>query len=139
MDEEVYTFFSVTVSGFPDITSLIVTGGNEFTIAPMERLELEVKPDKDGATYVLSYSSSDPSVALVSSNGIITGVGEGTCTITVKLEGTNISTSVSLTVQEKKEENSKKSGCGSSANASSAISFMILAVCALAAIKKKAR
>ena len=139
MDEEVYTFFSVTVSGFPDITSLIVTGGNEFTIVPMERLELEVKPDKDGATYVLSYSSSDPSVALVSSNGIITGVGEGTCTITVKLEGTNISTSVSLTVQEKKEENSKKSGCGSSANASSAISFMILAVCALAAIKKKAR
>lgn len=47
----------------------------------------------------IQWSSSSPTVATVSSNGLVTAVGNGTATITAKAQGgSNVSKSVSVTV-----------------------------------------
>lgn len=48
------------------------------------------------------YSSSDESVAVVDENGVVTAVGTGSATITVKINGTSISDTCEITVPARK-------------------------------------
>ena len=52
------------------------------------------------AAATFSYESSDTNVLTVDNNGLIMAVGTGTATITIKLDGTDISLAVSYVVRE---------------------------------------
>ena len=51
------------------------------------------------ATQVVTWSSSDETKATVDASGTITGVGAGTCTVTVKTVN-NLTADVAVTVTE---------------------------------------
>lgn len=54
------------------------------------------------------WTSSNPAVALVDNQGTITGLSEGTCTVTAALYGQTTSYSVTVTDNSQKEETAKK-------------------------------
>lgn len=75
---------------------IIITGGEddepvdvEFSISDSEIMIGKTLSITHSSTYTnnIIYTSSDESVAKVSADGIITGIGEGTATITVEAEG----------------------------------------------------
>lgn len=54
------------------------------------------------ANKTLNWTSSNAAVAKVSSSGVVTAVGDGTCTITAtSTDGSNVSSSISVTVDNK--------------------------------------
>lgn len=67
----------------------IWTGTEHYNVTPdATPFKLDMRADDNA---VLSgYTSSDPSVCTVTSDGVVTVVGEGTCTITIESEGTVI-------------------------------------------------
>ncbi len=136
---ELEAVLTVTAKDIPVISSLIVTGGTEYTINATERLKLDVKPDKEGGYYILSYKSSDNNVAVVSSKGTITGASAGTCVITVTLEGTEISTEITVTVNENKKQEAPSSGegCNSSISTSMCSVFLVVVSLSFISVKRK--
>ena len=66
--------------------------GDEVTVAPGA-----TKQAKVGTLYGAVYSSSDQSVATVDQEGTVTGVAEGTATITVKIPGNSTVSEASTT------------------------------------------
>ena len=89
-----YALYAVVGSGSPDIAS----GSYEYTIpsaADANYMRLFTKfnassggalrENKEMASY--SWSTSDPSVAAVSSSGTVKGIGAGNATITAKVKG----------------------------------------------------
>ena len=63
-------------------------------------------------TKVVTWSSSDESVATVDQNGKVTAVAEGTCTITATAEDGETKATASVTVFEGEEEDPNKPGTG---------------------------
>ncbi len=59
---------------------------------------------KTASNKSLEFSSSNKSVATVSSTGVVKGIKNGTATITVKVKGTNIKESCKVTVKTPAEE-----------------------------------
>lgn len=50
-------------------------------------VQITAKLSPSGSTATITWSSSDESVATVSQNGLVTGVGKGKCTITASIPG----------------------------------------------------
>ena len=74
-------------------TSVAIVRGNTFTLVPT------ISPDTASEKGV-TYSSSDTSVAKVSSKGVITAIKGGTATITVKSKENNKTATCKVTVRE---------------------------------------
>ena len=90
-DVAIYT----QVKGSSPVT---VTGG-PVTIATGEHKVLRATLNAKRATQVVKWTSSDPSVAIVSQNGIVTGVASGTASITASHPAASAaSTAVAVTV-----------------------------------------
>lgn len=71
-----------------------------------ETLETQIYPAKAGDIDV-TWSSSDPSVASVSSDGTVTAVGAGTATITASVDsGKSGSAAIKVTAKKKKKKSS---------------------------------
>ncbi len=65
------------------------TGTTNYTFTPGDApVKLDVRPSGDAA--ISQYESKDPTVCTVSPNGVITPVGEGTCTVYAYSEGTKV-------------------------------------------------
>ena len=102
----------VAVGGGAALIAIIVAVVILLTLPKVESIRLgeddvSVKPDgTTSVSYVIypeeasnakvQWVSSDPSVASVSSDGVITGVGEGTCTVTAKAGGKTDSVTVTV-------------------------------------------
>jgi len=71
----------------------------------------ELSPELDNSTVKnpsFTYTSSDPSVATVSSDGVVTGVSVGSCVITITLNSnTSVTSSVSINVINKEVKHYK--------------------------------
>ena len=72
--------------------------GTTLRVGSDRQLTATVKPTNATITY-LSYESSDPEIATVNNNGIVTGVSKGTVTITVTDNITGQTASVKQTVR----------------------------------------
>ena len=69
---------------------------NEITVN--ETLELSATINPYGAIGTIVWSSSDEEVATVDENGVVTGVAAGEATITATVQGTEIKSTLSVTV-----------------------------------------
>ncbi|MDE6108203.1 MAG: Ig-like domain-containing protein, partial [Oscillospiraceae bacterium] len=65
----------------------ITLSREDFTLEVGESWRLTVS----GTTSTVTWSSSNESVATVSSNGTVTNVGKGTCTVTAEVDGVKLS------------------------------------------------
>lgn len=82
-----------------DTVGLRVTELEEIEEEDTATLEIKYLPSLDTATNShFTYESSDPEVATVSTAGVVTGVAEGTATITVTHKDLDISVEVPVTV-----------------------------------------
>lgn len=70
------------------------------------RLETIIKPNTSEEQPV--FESSDPSIAIVNSRGVVTGISPGTVTITATLLSCDLSTSCTITVLPNEEYESTK-------------------------------
>jgi len=71
----------ITVTGADTIDSVTVSGSNSVEVESKTTLTASVLPETVSNKKV-TWSSSDPSVATVSTSGLVTGVAKGTATIT---------------------------------------------------------
>ena len=81
------------------------------------------------------WSSSNAKVAIVS-NGTVTAMGEGTCTITVKDYYGNFSATCVVTVGGETQEEEESSGCGSTVGMGAA-ALLVGAVSVVTLVKRK--
>ena len=63
-------------------------------------VKLNTKVWSGDPNFTLEWSSSNPEIATVDNNGNVTGISEGTATITVKISGTNLSAECPVTVEK---------------------------------------
>lgn len=77
-----------------NLTEAVLTG-----VGAQAQLQAEIAPDS-AAWIPLSFTSSDESVAVVSSTGMVTALGVGTATITATSVDGNVNASCSVTVIE---------------------------------------
>lgn len=104
------TITATTTEGFTDSVTVTVepvrvsgitinTAAQTIDLGASLRISASVSPSNaDNKT--LSYASSNPAVATVNEEGILTTVGEGTTTITVSsTDGSNVSATVDITVE----------------------------------------
>lgn len=70
------------------------------------RLETIIKPNTSEEQPV--FESSDPSIAMVNSRGVLTGVSPGTVTVTATLLSCDLTASCTITVLPKEESDSGK-------------------------------
>ncbi|MCP3061951.1 choice-of-anchor A family protein [Myxococcus sp. K38C18041901] len=97
---------SLTVSSSAVVTSLSVLNGDAHIRGVGQTSNLVVvgdfsdgvKRDVTAAATGTIYSTSNPSVAVVSANGVVTGVGPGLATLVVR--NTTIATSITVAVKE---------------------------------------
>ncbi len=137
-DNSVRLTINVIVSGMPEVTSITVTNGTNLTLKINDEHTIEVSVLEEGALYTLEYSSDNKDAVQVNSRGKIIAVGEGTATITVKVSGTDISATISVT-SSNKDANSGKSGCGSSAIGGYSAIISALALTSVIVLIKKRR
>ncbi len=98
-DEELYTKLCVeSISAAESITIVPAESGNEITVGQGLYLGYVFNPVGCCQEYV-SWSSSDSSVAEVSSDGYVSGYSTGTATITVESEN-GLTDSIEITVSE---------------------------------------
>lgn len=95
--------FEVVVNGVPkvELQSLEVTGAPQnHTLAQGQSVKLhaQINPSDANNFYGLAWSSSDEFVLSVDEEGNVHAVNEGTATITVSAQGTNVTASVEITV-----------------------------------------
>ena len=77
----------------------VVLSSPAVTLSVGETMQLTARISPSDATNQnVSYSSSDPSIATVSPTGLVTGVAEGTVSITVTTEDQTKTSSVTLNV-----------------------------------------
>lgn len=99
---------SATAGGFAGVTTVAVfRHPSSVTIDPPQaqvrmgdRITVKGTPRDEGGNQMggkVTYTSSDPSIATVSSSGVVTGVAEGTVTITASSGGKSASTTVVVT------------------------------------------
>lgn len=85
-------------------TSITITN-SETSITIGETLQLNYLIEPADAEYIsLSWTSNDPSIISVDENGLVTANTLGTKTISVMIDGTNLSDSILLTVREPEQE-----------------------------------
>lgn len=97
IDSDLVATTNITV--YRPIKSLKLTAkATTLKVGNDRQLTATVKPTNATITY-LSYESSDPEIATVNNNGIVTGVSTGTVTITVTDNITGESASVKQTVK----------------------------------------
>lgn len=70
------------------------------------RLQTIIKPNTSEEQPV--FESSDPSIAIVNSRGVVTGISPGTVTITATLLSCDLTTSCTITVLPKEENENTK-------------------------------
>jgi hypothetical protein len=91
-----------TGNGTPTVTTVVVTPGNATLISLGETVQLTASAhDANGNTIVgktFTWSSSDEGLAMVSSTGLVTAIGNGVATIMATTEG--VQGSASLTVAQ---------------------------------------
>ncbi|MCD8263489.1 MAG: Ig-like domain-containing protein [Tannerellaceae bacterium] len=98
-------FVSVSCSDDDDDTKVSVSGVTldrpSVSLAPGSTVTLNatVTPS-NAANQAVTWSSSDEAVATVSSSGVVTGVAEGTATVTVKTDEGNYTANCTVTVEE---------------------------------------
>jgi xyloglucan-specific exo-beta-1,4-glucanase len=91
--------------GEPTGSTVPVTGINvmpasaTIAIGSTQQLEAEVIPD-NATDQSLTWSSSNEEAAIVSNNGIVTGIGAGTATITVTTSNPDVSAICTITVTD---------------------------------------
>lgn len=73
-------------------TSAVTLNRTDFTIRPQDPSSVQIRASGGDGTY--AWSSSDTSVATVSSDGLVTKVGQGTCTITCTSGGSSATCTV---------------------------------------------
>ena len=82
------------------------TGTENYNITP-DTAPFKLDMKAAGGAVLSSYTSSDTSVCTVSSDGLVTVVGEGTCTVTIESEGTktywNSEKTVTITVAKREQ------------------------------------
>lgn len=88
---------SVVVSGEPVTPTGIVIDQNSVSVSANRTTQLTYTIQPTGATGTINWTSSDDTVATVS-NGLVTGVTEGTATITATIDGTALSDTCAVTV-----------------------------------------
>ncbi len=66
-----------------------------------QALTAELQNAPEGLAVVWKWTSSNENVAIVSEDGVVTGVAKGTATITAVVEGTDYSSTCSVIVEEK--------------------------------------
>ena len=97
--EEYDLISTVGVTVYRPIKNLKLSANNTVLKVGNDRqLNMKVTPTNATITY-LSYESSDPEIATVNNNGIVTGVSKGTVTITVTDNITGQTASVKQTVR----------------------------------------
>ena len=70
-----------------------------FMISETKQLNIVIREDDVLVSRPVTYTSSDNSIATVSSTGLVTGISDGTCTITASLrDNTAISDTVSIEI-----------------------------------------
>ncbi len=87
-------------SGTALMTAELKTDKTEFKAGETLQLSMEGYLSDGTATTAAAatYESSDPSIATVSDSGLVTGVAEGTTTITAKFTGSELEDTVDLTI-----------------------------------------
>ena len=88
---------SVVVSGEPVTPTGIVIDQDSVSVSANRTTQLTYTIQPTGATGTINWTSSDDTVATVS-NGLVTGVAEGTATITATIDGTALSDTCAVTV-----------------------------------------
>lgn len=97
--EEYDLISTVNVVVYRPIKNIKLSANNNILKVGNDRqLTTTVKPTNATITY-LSYESSNPEVATVNNNGIVTGVSKGTATITVTDNITGETASINQTVK----------------------------------------
>ncbi|WP_409271302.1 Ig-like domain-containing protein [Neobacillus sp. SCS-31] len=86
---------SKAVTYVEKVSSVGLPASATVKIAGTKQLNAVVSP-ANATNKSVSWSTSDPSVAVVDENGIVTGVAEGTATITATAEGKSASTVVTV-------------------------------------------
>lgn len=145
-DTSVRLTVNITVSGMPEVTSITVTNGTQLSLNVNDEHTIEVSVLDEGAQYSLEYTSSNPDAVSVNSRGKIIAVSEGTATITVKVSGTDISATISVTSKgasnpntnpDNKTDETDKNGCGSSVIGSYSAIISVLALTSVVLVIKK--
>ncbi len=84
----------LSVSADVYVNDLLLFKQNNIYIRPGDKIQLDIYRSDGQDVGSLKYASSDPSVATVDENGVVTGLKEGTVYITVTDKDNNISTLV---------------------------------------------
>ena len=91
------------------VLTLTITNGDTASINVGDNLQLNISlklNDEDVTDKEISFTSSNPEVATVNESGLITGTGEGECSITAYLkEMPNIKDTITLSVEDLPQDN----------------------------------
>lgn len=82
----------------PINTITATVSSSVINVGKKAELKISIVP-RDGTDEYITYSSSDASIVTVDENGVITGVSQGTTTITIKDELTGASATKNITVK----------------------------------------
>ena len=96
-----YDKFEMVMTGYTANTGVSASiDKDEIQIGQTANISAETVPATASFNAITSYTSSDESIATVDANGVVTGVGVGSATITVTAnEMENFSTTVDVTVK----------------------------------------
>lgn len=76
-----------------------LNGGVSFYPGEKIKLNYEVKPWYVKDRYKVTYESTNPNVAAVDENGVVTGLKEGVATVYLSIEGSNLKPSLRVTIK----------------------------------------
>ena len=89
---------SVTVQ--QGVTKIVISGQNQINVGTQTQLTATLTPNQ-AANQVLSWSTSDPTIATVDQNGLVTSYKGGNVTIyATATDGTNIKASFTMQIQQ---------------------------------------
>ncbi|MDE6397893.1 MAG: leucine-rich repeat protein, partial [Clostridiales bacterium] len=90
----------IYISGLPSSGSVFNPNEKVVKFYPGESIKLfyDLQPWYVADRYKVSYSSSNTDVATVDENGVVTALAKGNATITLRVEGSNLSASLGVTV-----------------------------------------
>lgn len=95
-------FYTIDSNGrieqIPEANRILAITASKTTISVGETIQLVPSLEPNNSIGAIEYSSSNTSIATVSSLGVVTGIDKGTVTITASLKGT--SKSISITVEK---------------------------------------
>jgi len=111
---------NVTVTADPVVTSLS-TDRTEYTLRERNTEQTVIQAVYDDGTVRtitsgLTYTSSDPSVATVDANGLISAINKGTAAIIVEYQGKTVTINVNVTERRDNDNNNSGGGGGGGSN-----------------------